>query len=131
MKGEDVQILLLNYPRMTALVDSSWASVPVPGWDKPMDGSEALIARLEIDGPNGTIFLGPDGTLHLYLDNDHQTWFFPTTTEAESRVSTQSHFINCLKTGEDFETSGRYTLKTMALLWKCYESAEKGKTLRV
>jgi predicted dehydrogenase len=130
MRGEDVQIILLSYPDMTALIDSSWASVPVPGWDIPMDGREALIARLEIDGPLGTLFLGPDGILHLYRDGEHQSWLFPDTTEAESRAAAQRHFISCLDSGVDFETSGRETLKTMALLWNCYKSAEEGVTLR-
>jgi len=129
VQGEDVQVILLAYPDMTALIDSSWASVPVPGWDVPVDSKEALIARLEIDGPLGTIFLGPDGILHLYRDEEHQTWPFPDATEAESRVITQRHFISCLDSGAEFETSGRETLKTMALLWSCYRSAEEGKTL--
>jgi predicted dehydrogenase len=131
MQGEDVQVILLSYPEMTALIDSSWASVPVPGWDILLDGSEALIARLEIDGPLGTIFLGPDGVLHLYRDGEHQTWPFPVATEAESRAAAQCHFISCLNSGADFETSGRETLKTMALVWSCYQSAEEGKTLNL
>jgi predicted dehydrogenase len=129
MKGEDVQIILLTYPEMTALIDSSWASVPVPGWDVPVGSREALIARLEIDGPLGTIFLGPEGTLHLYRDGEHQSWAFSGATEAESRAAAQYHFISCLDSGAEFETSGRETLKTMALLWSCYRSAEEGVTL--
>jgi predicted dehydrogenase len=126
MQGEDVQIILLFYPEMTALIDSSWASVPVPGWDIPLDGREALIARLEIDGPVGTIFLSSDGALHLYRDGDHQCWNFPDTVEAESRAAAQDHFITCLNSGAEFETSGRETLKTMALVWSCYQSAGEG-----
>jgi len=131
IQGEDVQIILLSYSGMTALIESSWASVPVPGWDIPYDGREALIARLEIDGPLGTIFLGPDGVLHLYKDGEHQAWAFPDTTEPESRAAAQHHFIACLNSGAEFETSGRETLKTMALVWDCYRSAEEGKTLRI
>ena len=44
MQGEDVQIILHHYPEMTALIDSSSASVPVPGWDIPLDGG--MRARL-------------------------------------------------------------------------------------
>jgi predicted dehydrogenase len=130
MQGEDVQIILLAYPELTALIDSSWASVPVPVWDLPIGAREALIARLEVDGPLGTIFLGPDGSLHLYRDGEHQEWLFPDTTEAESRAAAQRHFVTCLDSGAEFETSGRETLKTMALVWSCYQSAEEGRTLR-
>ena len=129
MQGEDVQIILLSYPEMTALIDSSWASVPVPGWDIPLDGREALIARLEIDGPLGTIFLGPDGILHLYRDGDRRKWSFSDNPEVESRAAAQNHFISCLNSRAEFETSGRQTLKTMALVWSCYKSAELGKTI--
>jgi predicted dehydrogenase len=129
VQGEDVQIILLNYPSMTGLIDSSWVSVPVPGLDTFPDESPPLTARLEIDGPLGTIFLGPDGVLHLYQDGEHQSWPFPATTEAESRAAAQRHFIACLESGADFETSGRDTLKTMALLWTCYQSAEEGRTV--
>jgi predicted dehydrogenase len=126
MKGEDVQVIVLDYPHMTGLIDTSWASVPVPGWDIPQDGSPALVARLEIDGPLGTIFLGPDGVLHLYQDGEHQEWAFPAETEAESRAAAQHHFIACLESGAEFETSGRDNLKTMRILWACYRSAEEG-----
>ena len=129
MKGEDVQVILLAYPRMTGLIDTSWASVPVLGWDIPQDGSLPLVARLEIDGPLGTIFLGPDGVLHLYRDGEHQKWSFPETTEAESRAAAQRHFIDCLESGADFETSGRDNLKTMRIVWACYQSAEEGRSL--
>jgi predicted dehydrogenase len=129
MQGEDVQIILLSYPEMTALIDNSWVAVPVPGLDTRPDGKYPLTARLEIDGPLGTIFLGPDGVLHLYQDEGQQAWVFPETTEAESRAAAQRHFIDCLESGAEFETSGRETLKTMALVWDCYRSAEEGGTV--
>jgi predicted dehydrogenase len=128
VQGEDVQVILLAYPRMTGLIDSSWVSVPVPGLDTLLDGSPPLTARLEIDGSLGTIYLSPDGVLHLYRDGDHQSWPFPPTTEAESRAAAQRHFTACLESGTEFETSGRDTLKTMSLLWACYQSAKHGST---
>ena len=69
MQGEDVQVILLTYPRMTGLIDSSWASVPVPGWDIPRDGSLALVAWK--DGDRKTlqiIVFGPDAKERLRAD---------------------------------------------------------------
>jgi hypothetical protein len=40
-------------------------------------------------------------------------------------VRTKHHFIECLEGGAEFETSGAETLKTMALVYACYRSAEE------
>jgi predicted dehydrogenase len=131
VRGEDVQMILLNYPHLTGLIQSSWVSVPVPGLDTAADGRDPLTARLEIDGVYGTIYLEPEGTLHLYRDGEYEQWKFGTETEEESRASAHSHFINCLEEGTEFETSGRDTLKTMTVLWACYQSAQESRTVPI
>ena len=35
VKGEDVQVVTLGYPEMTLVIHDSWASVPIPGMDRP------------------------------------------------------------------------------------------------
>jgi predicted dehydrogenase len=61
----------------------------------------------------------------LVTDTDRQEWQFPSETVHESFVSAQQHFVDCLESGADFETSGSETLKTMALVYACYRSAEE------
>jgi predicted dehydrogenase len=39
------------------------------------------------------------------------------------------HFIDCLESGAEFETSGVETLKTMALVYAAYLSAEEGRVV--
>jgi predicted dehydrogenase len=42
--------------------------------------------------------------------------------------ATQQRFIDCLKSGEEFETSGRDYLKTIRAVQAAYESIEKKKS---
>ena len=130
MKGEDVELITLCYPGMTGLINTSWASVPVPGLDEPESAhGTSSPPRLEIDGTGGTLIQMSDGTLHLFTDNDHQNWHFAEDTFTKSRTSAQQHFIDCLETGAEFETSSEQTLKTMSLVYDCYLSAAEGRVV--
>jgi predicted dehydrogenase len=122
VKGEDVQLIVLGYQRLTCLINHSFASVPVPDFDGMAHG-------LQIDGTSGTLTLKPDGSLHLFTDTGHQQWQFSANTLAESRIAAQQHFIDCLENGTEFETSGAETVKTMALVYAAYRSAEEGRSL--
>jgi len=131
IKGEDVGLLILGYDDLTCLIDNSWASVQVPGIDIP-EGMRrgALLSRLEIDGTQGTLALKADGSLHLLTDENHQEWQFSRQdTIPESHIAAQQHFVDCLESGSEFETSGTETLKTMALVYAAYLSAEEGRVV--
>ena len=137
VKGEDAQLITVGYRDLTCAINLSWASVLVPGLDIPGDCAEAASwphsippARLEIEGCEGTLVLMADRSMHLYQDRDHQMWTFPANTRAESRIAAQQHFVDCLESGAEFETSGEETLKTMALVYACYLSDEKGQVVR-
>lgn len=122
IQGEDVQVLLLEYPDLTAVIESSWVSVPIPGIDAPTDGGLPLIARLEVDGPLGTLSLAVDGTLSVYTDHGVQSWNFDPLTEADGQRGALQHFVNCLREGNPFDTSGAANLETLALVWAGYRS---------
>lgn len=129
--GEDVQLLALGYPGLTALVEHSWASVPVPNLDAPPGPqAQAPPPRLEIDGPQGTLALTADGVLRLATDAGQQQWRFSADVRPESRVAAQQHFIDCLDSGAPFETGGAETLETMRLVYAAYLSAEEGRVVR-
>jgi predicted dehydrogenase len=131
IQGEDVELVILGYDGLTCYIDNSWASVQVPGIDSPEGARWAdLLSRLEIDGTGGTIALRPDGTLHLLTDTEHQQWTFsPQHTTPESHIAAQQHFVDCLESGAEFETSGAETLKTMALVYAAYLSADEGRVV--
>lgn len=130
MKGEDVGLITLSYPTMTGLIDQSWASVVVPGLDKPEEPfNRRPSPRLEINGTQGTVAIKADNSLHLYTDTHHQQWQFDEEVRPQAHIAAQQHFIDCLESGTEFETSGAQTLKTMALVYACYLSAEEEKVV--
>jgi predicted dehydrogenase len=132
MKGEDVQMITLGYPGLTGLINTSWASVPVPGLDEPVDDRGALaLPRLEIDGTQGTLTLMCDGSLHLVTDNNHMQWHFGEDTTDKSHIAAQKHFIDCMESGTEFETNAAETIKTMSLVFASYLSAKEGKVIDV
>jgi predicted dehydrogenase len=133
IKGEDVELLVLGYETLTCYIDNSWASVQVPGIDIP-EGTHrgGLLSRLEIDGTHGTLALRADGSLHLLTDTEHKWWtFVRQDTVTESRIAAQQHFIDCLESGAEFETSGAETLRTMALVYAAYLSAEEERVVAI
>lgn len=131
--GEDVEFVILGYDGLTCYIDNSWASVQVPGIDIS-EGAQGggLLSRLEIDGTQGTLVMKADGSLHVHTDKEHQQWAFsPQHTNPKSHIAAQQHFIDCLETGAEFETSGAETLKTMALVYGAYLSAEEGRVVHL
>jgi predicted dehydrogenase len=129
VKGEDVQLTILGYENLSCVIESSWASVPVPGLDRSEVTRAIVPPRLEIDGSEGTLVLDCDGSLCLVRDVGRQQWQFTPDTIAESHIAAQQHFVDCLESGAQFETSGAETLKTMALVYACYRSAEEGRAV--
>jgi predicted dehydrogenase len=130
VKGEDAQLIALSYEGLTGVINTSWASVRVPGLDTiKKDGRTVSAPRLEIDGTQGTLALSCDGSLHLHTDNGHQQWQLSEDVLPEYTVAAQQHFIDCLVSGAEFETSGAETLRTMALVYACYQSAEEGRVV--
>jgi predicted dehydrogenase len=131
IKGEDVQLISVGYQDLTCLVNQSFASVPLPGIDRPEEfQAPGNIAHgLQIDGTQGTLILKPDRSLHLFTDTGHLEWGFPEDTIPQSRTAAQQHFIDCLESGARFETDGQETLRTMALVYASYLSAEEGRVV--
>jgi predicted dehydrogenase len=128
MKGEDVNVLVVGYDDMTCVMDTSFATVAVPGVDVLEEKPDTWApSRFRIEGTDGTLILGLDRSLTLVTDKDHQVWQFPSETIHQSFVAAQQHFIDCLESGAEFETSGSETLKTMALVYACYRSAEEAR----
>jgi predicted dehydrogenase len=114
------------------MIDNSWASVQVPGIDVPQGARRGgLMSRLEIDGMEGTLALTADGSLHLITDTEQRQWQFSyQDTMSRSYTEAQRHFIDCLESGAEFETSGAETLKTMALVYAAYLSSEEGRVVK-
>ena len=118
--GEDSVFFLLTYPGATVAVEEWWSAVPAPG----------LVTGplLAIEGSDGAFFYTADDKIQIYR-NGERIEHLDVSAEAErSRFTTaaQQHFVDCLRTGAQFESSGRSYLDTMAITYACYESAERG-----
>ena len=129
LQGEDVQVILLGYPDLTCLIYDSWASVPIPDLDRPPTPKAWVPRLLEIDATEGTLSLRADGSVHVYTDGGGRHWDAVEDGMPRAHAAAQQHFIDCLESGAEFETSGRETLRTMALVYACYRSAAEGRVV--
>jgi predicted dehydrogenase len=127
--GEDVQVITLAYPEMTLVIHDSWASVPIPGLDRPEREYRWYPRLLEVDGTLGTLKLYPDGQVRVFTDSGDESWAAPEGAMPAAHRAAQQHFVDCLERGEEFETSGAETLKTMSLVYACYQSAAAGQSV--
>ena len=123
-------LLTLDYGDMTAQINCSWASFPAPSGDTTMRTGNR-VPRIEIDGTNGTLWLAADGVMQVLTEGGQSQWLFPPDARPTAHAAAQQHFIDCLENGDEFETSAADTLRTMALVYACYLSAEEGRVVAV
>lgn len=91
---------------------------------------------VEIEGSAGTLHLAHDYRLELHRPGRLDVTSVAPKTPAwadpewamvqESVLNTQAHFAECLRSGAEFQTSGRDNLKTFALVEAAYASAASG-----
>ena len=134
IKGEDVATMLLDHRNgMASVVDCSYATKlerePFP---------ETIV---ELDGTKGTLRLGQgykltvtllQGTRHEDVSPPLLPWASkPWHNIQESVALVQQHWVDCLNSKVEPETSGRDNLKTFALVEAVYQSAASGQTVDV
>jgi predicted dehydrogenase len=122
--GEDLVVLLVTFGDLDCLVDVNWYSVTEPG-------PKVAWGPMRVEGRKGTARLGRDGVLTLYTDHGQHVWNFPEDTIDQSFVAAQTHFIECLETGQEPETSGAETLITMSLVFAAYRSASERRLIQI
>ena len=91
---------------------------------------------IEVEGAAGTLQLKRGYRLELHRDGKVEVrevapsvpaWADPQwALVQESVLNPQAHFIDCLRSGEPFQTSGRDNLETFALVEAAYVSAASG-----
>lgn len=87
-----------------------------------------------IEGNGGSIRLYEDGKLTIQrlgeTEKEH-AYDCPTKNFAGDCVhATQKHFVACLRSGAEFETSGQSYLHTLAVQEAVYQSAQSGNPVR-
>lgn len=134
IKGEDVATMLLDHGNgLASVVDCSYAS----------QTEQELFPQtlLEIDGTRGTLRLGANyqltvtsnrKTRHEDVSPPRLPWATkPWHNIQESVALIEQHWVECLNTGKEPQTSGRDNLKTFALVEAVYQSARDLHTVQL
>jgi D-apiose dehydrogenase len=133
--GEDVAtILLIHTSGSTSIVDCSYASTRsdelFPQTLIEIDGEEGSLKldagyRLNVHNVRtGTRQIDCEPPLHVWAE---RPWF----NIQDSVLNIQKHWLECLRTGEEPQTSGRDNLKTLALVEAAYAAANAGQTVEI
>lgn len=125
--GEDAGIVTLGYDDAVVVLDASWAT------RRELDGPLGPQVRAEhreqivIEGDKGSLKLYANGRISLIDEAGSESTLAERTEldHAESHFRLQSHFIDCLNSGEPFQTSGEDNVKTMNLIFSTYASAAR------
>jgi len=133
IKGEDVATVLLRMGDVICSVETSNATRT--SWNHFPD------VMLFIEGTQGSIELTPDywikintddGTKLKRIDPPNYSWIRSDQPHWHASIAPcNADFLNYLKTGKPAETSGEDNLKTMNLIFKAYESAEKNQVINL
>ncbi len=126
--GEDVATVLMRMNDATCIVDASY--------ETRSDHNTYPQTFVVLEGTRGTVALGPDYRLQVVNDQGvhEETLVIPDrgwTSEPwnaiqDSVYTTQRHWIQCLDTGEEPETSGRRTLRLLDVTLGAYASLDSG-----
>ncbi len=121
IRGEDSCLLRLNYDDGLAVTwdadryaYSEWHKPPANGF-------------MTIEGSLGNLHLDPFGKIMIELRDSvlqEHKYVIPTGYRGGSVVSAQRHFLECLKSGQPFETEGDEYLKTVEIVFAAYKAAE-------
>lgn len=117
--GEDNAIALVSYENLVAIMDISWASIPL--YDKANAVSWAVMT---VEAEGGTMHLSADGSLRVITDDTDEVFEFGPETINDSFAGMQRRFIECVVADLDCEMSGREYAKTMELAFGSYASAK-------
>lgn len=120
IKGEDLAIIHFNFKSgAVGLYDANRTTymehVRTPAY-----------GLMTIEGTDGKLRLTEDGRLYLTLrggaEFEHK-YDIPPGWKGGSAIATQQHFIDGLAGGLPFESSGEEYLRTVQVVYACYESA--------
>ncbi|MFQ6099390.1 MAG: gfo/Idh/MocA family oxidoreductase, partial [Armatimonadota bacterium] len=121
--GEDLCVIHVEF------ADDMFAIYDANRYTEPLADGQAF-GTFRVEGLGGRLRLEADGRIYvkpLFQDEYEHRYDIPTIGyRGDSCWATQQHFVNCLATGEEFETNGRDYLNTVAAVFACYESAARG-----
>jgi predicted dehydrogenase len=130
IRGEDAGQIVCGFRGgATAILDASRYNEADTADTRYTFGTVRLDGRhghLELD-LEGNLTLKPLGQPARRLDYPHTRVGFT----GDSVYHLQRHFVDCLRTGAPFESTGEDYLKTVALVEACYRSAQSNQVVAV
>ena len=88
-----------------------------------------------VEGYEGAIRLYGDGRLTIQLlgkdEKEHTYHHQNINFSGDCVYTTQRHFIDCLRSGDEFETNGPEYLRSLAVQEAVYQSAEQGAPIQL
>lgn len=124
IRAEDFVIILLQHKNgVRGVIDGNRASRP----DEP--GQAMELSRFE--GLDNTLRLRHSGAVYL---GDERVFSAQGVKgyRGDSCRATQQHFVDCLASGDDFETEASdYLNRTVAVVESCYRSAAENRPVKV
>ncbi len=127
--GEDLTTMVLDFNELHAVVERSYAS---RGHPNPPLVTETMV----VEGDRGSLFLERDGSIRIEVDvPGHRETIYPglDTENAypDSYAQTIFHFVDCLRTGNPFETDIEDNLKTLNATLAAYQSCALGQSINL
>ena len=129
IRGEDATQLLLKFRNgATAVWDANRYN------ESEAESPRFTFGELRIDGTGGHLRMSADSTIHVKrlgqpaveLDYVRERKHFA----GDCVFFLQRHFVDCMFSGEEFESSGKDYLNNVRIVEAAYESARTGSTVR-
>ncbi|MBT2757846.1 Gfo/Idh/MocA family oxidoreductase [Mesobacillus foraminis] len=123
--GDDLGTVLIGHDDFHGIMEMSWASrrnLTTPKQE-----------QLLIETDRNSIIIYENGLTKL-IDQRGETILYNQiikNSKLESFISLQRHFLSCLESGEEFQTSGADNLKTLRLVFSAYESSANKEVIRL
>jgi len=134
IKGEDLAVVLLEMKSgIPVYTEMSYASI--------VEHDSFSTLHILAEGEKGSVYLGPEfeirtttkqGTVSEFINFPAYTWADPDyIVNHESGIHINRNILNDMTGTGKAENTGSDNLETVRLIWACYESAEKGKTVKI
>ena len=131
VKGEDSGVVVLRSKGFLGMIDASWATRDELRSAPHEPVRFEYVDSMVIDGDSATLKMTCTGNWRqgqvLIVDqsgNEKVILDRAVYDQAEANFRTLSHFVECLESGEEFQTSGRDNLETLKLVFGTYKSSE-------
>jgi len=114
IQGEDVAHLVLTHNNgLTGVIDGNRFCEPVP--------TGPVLGEATFEGEEAVLYVMGNGD--VYREDQRVYEAHDSGYRGDSVRATQQHFIDCLRSGTPFESSGREYLKTFRAVEAAYQSA--------